>query len=230
MVSSVYDPQYVASLIDHTNLRADATEKEIALLCEQAMEFGFHSVCVHSGWVAFCREKLAGSEVKISAVCGFPFGANATDVKAYEANASVEAGASEIDMVMNIGQWISGDERKVFQDIEAVVKATEGHAIVKVIIETALLSAEQIALASKLVERAGAHFVKTSTGYSKRGATVDDVRRIRANVSNKMGIKAAGGIRDWTSATEMIEAGATRIGTSSGPAIVSGASNHAADY
>lgn len=214
--------QNLASYIDHTLLKADATSAAIAKLCAEAREFGFYSVCVNGVWVPYCKELLDGSPVKISVVCGFPLGANAPAAKAHEAAIAAEQGANEIDMVLQIGQLLQGRHAEVEEDIRQVVQAVEGQAIVKVIFETGFLNEEQKVTACKLSEQAGAHYVKTSTGFGPGGATVEDIRLMRANVSAHIGVKASGGVRDVETAKRMIEAGATRLGTSSGAAIVQG--------
>jgi len=213
----------IARFIDHTLLKAGATEAEIGQLCEEARQHGFYSVCVNGGWVDFCREQLAGSSVKIAAVAGFPLGANASRVKALEAAAAVHDGAAEIDMVLPVGLVLQGRFGAVSQDVSAVVKAVEGSAIVKVILETALLDDRQIAEACRVSEAAGAHYVKTSTGFGPGGATEAHVRLMRASVYKGIGVKASGGIRDTETAIRMLEAGANRLGTSAGVAITSGA-------
>ena len=208
--------------IDHTLLKAQATEADIARLCEEARIYGFHSVCVNGVWVDYCRERLAGSSVKISAVVGFPLGASEPRVKAYEAAAAVEDGASEIDMVLSVGHVLQGRFGVVATDIAGVVRAVDGRAIVKVILETGLLDDTQIAETCRVAEAAGAHYVKTSTGFGPGGATEAHVRLMRASVSPSIGVKAAGGIRDGAAARRMLAAGANRIGTSAGVAILSG--------
>ena len=208
--------------IDHTLLKPEATEADIARLCEEALTYGFHSVCVNGVWVDYCRERLAGSPVNISAVVGFPLGANDPRVKAHEAAAAVEDGASEIDMVLSVGHVLQGRFGFVAGDIAGVVRAVEGQAIVKVILETGLLDDTQIAEACRVAEAAGAHYVKTSTGFGPGGATEAHVRLMRASVSPTIGVKASGGIRDGRTARRMLAAGANRLGTSAGVAILSG--------
>jgi deoxyribose-phosphate aldolase len=221
------DVQQLPQFIDHTYLKQNATRADIIKLCEEAMKYSFYSVCVNSYWVPLCREALSGSAVRISAVCGFPLGANASEVKAYEAAAAVQAGAAEIDMVLPIGLLIEGSETAVYDDIKKVVKAAGEHAKVKVILETGLLTDDRKRTGCRLSEQAGAHFVKTSTGFASGGATVEDVRLLRAAVSLGLGVKASGGVRDLSAALQMIEAGATRLGTSSGVEIVNGISGSA---
>lgn len=210
------------SYIDHTLLKADADRGAIQKLCEEAKRYGFYSVCVNGVWVPLCRELLQDSGVKISVVCGFPLGASDSAVKAFEAAKAVGQGANEIDMVLQIGKLLQGDYDAVRDDIRAVVQAVEGTAIVKVIFETGVLTDEQKTAACRLSEEAGAHYVKTSTGFGKGGATVEDVALMRRSVSSSIGVKASGGVRDLETAIQMIEAGATRLGTSSGVALMSG--------
>lgn len=213
----------VAQYIDHTVLKPDVGPEAIDKLCAEAKEYGFYSVCVNGMWVPRCRELLAGSAVKISVVCGFPLGANDSSVKAFEAAKAAEQGANEIDMVLPIGLLLAGRHQAVEEDIRQVVKAVEGQAIVKVILETGFLNDERKKTACRLSEQAGAHYVKTSTGFGPGGATVEDIRLMRAAVSASIGVKASGGVRDYETALAMIAAGATRLGTSSGVAIMNGA-------
>ena len=215
------DQASLAAYIDHTLLKADANRSQIERLCQEAREHQFYSVCVNGIWVSTCQELLRGTDVKIAAVCGFPLGANATAAKAFEAARAAEDGAKEIDMVLQIGALLDGDYALVEQDIAAVVRMVEGKAIVKVIFETGMLNDEQKITACKLSEAAGAHYVKTSTGFGAGGATEADIKLMRANVSSSIGVKASGGVRDYAAAVNMIKAGATRIGTSSGVQIVS---------
>lgn len=207
----------VARFIDHTLLKPEATRGEIETLCTEAREFGFASVCVNPTWVKDCAFQLYGSPVKVCTVVGFPLGATPWDVKAYETRRAIFDGATEIDMVINIGALKSGDDECVKRDIRAVVEAAhEGCAIVKTIIETALLTDEEKVRACVLAKAAGADFVKTSTGFSKGGATVADIELMRRAVGSQVGVKAAGGVRDLASAKEMLAAGATRLGASAG--------------
>ena len=207
--------------IDHTLLKPDATKEEIENLCNEAKEYDFYSVCVNSTWVPFAKSLLEGTDVKIAAVTGFPLGAMITEAKAYETEVAAREGASEIDMVINIGALKSKDYETVETDIAEVVKAAAKYnAIVKVILETGLLTKDEIVEACKLSERAGAHFVKTSTGFGHGGAEIENVKLMRESVSEKVDVKASGGIRDKETALKMIEAGAGRIGTSSGIKIV----------
>ncbi len=214
------DPQ-IAKLIDHTLLKPQATEDDIRKLCAEAREYGFASVCVNPYWVSLCAKLLSGSGVKVCTVIGFPLGATTTETKVFEARQALERGANEFDMVINIGELKSGNWRAVYDDIRAVVAAVEPYTV-KVIIETALLTDEEKVAACAISKEAGAHFVKTSTGFSKGGATVHDVALMRQVVGGQMGVKASGGIRDYETALEMVRAGATRIGASAGVAIVRG--------
>jgi len=211
----------MASMIDHTLLKPDATEAQIEKLCEEAKTYRFASVCVNAHWVKKAAEQLKGTGVKVCTVVGFPLGATTKETKAFETRQAVENGATEIDMVLNIGALKSGDQLAVKEDIEAVVEAAGGH-IVKVILETGLLSDEEIVQASRLAKEAGAHFIKTSTGFGPGGATVEHVQLMRKTVGGALGVKASGGIRDWATAKQMIEAGANRIGASASVAIVNG--------
>lgn len=211
----------VAGYIDHTLLKPEATREEIEKLCKEAATFKFASVCVNPTWVKECAWLLHGSEARVCTVVGFPLGATLPDVKAYETRRAIFDGATEIDMVINIGALKSGDDDLVRRDICGVVDAAhEGCAIVKVIIETALLTDEEKVRACKLAKEAGADFVKTSTGFSKGGATVADIELMRRTVGSEIGVKAAGGVKDLESARQMIAAGATRIGASAGIKIV----------
>ena len=209
----------IAKYIDHTLLKADATEEEIEKLCREADENHFASVCVNSCWVKKASELLRSSSAKVCTVVGFPLGAMETASKAFEAKKAVENGADEIDMVINVGYLRSGMTDAVLEDIKEVRKATIGK-ILKVIIETCLLTDDEKKIACQLSVEAGADFVKTSTGFSTGGATVHDVALMRAAVGPDMGVKASGGIRDYETAKAMIEAGATRIGASAGIRIV----------
>ncbi|MBK8480802.1 MAG: deoxyribose-phosphate aldolase [Proteobacteria bacterium] len=213
------DAQSLAALIDHTLLRPEATRAELRRLCEEARRLAFAAVCVHGPHVANCREQLAGTRVRVCAVVGFPLGACGTQVKAFEAAQLVRWGAQELDMVIDLGALHDRDDRVVLDDIQAVVRAARP-ATVKVIIETALLDEEQKVVACLLARLAGAHWVKTSTGFAAAGATVADVRLMRQVVGGALGVKAAGGIRSRAAALALIAAGATRLGTSMGPAIV----------
>ena len=213
----------ISQYIDHTILNADAKASEIQKLCQEAADYQFKTVCIQPYWVSFAKKELANTEVGITTVIGFPLGANTSAIKAAEAKAAVEDGATEVDMVINIGALKSMDEETVLKDIEAVVQAIAGRALVKVIIETALLNDDEKILASQLAKKAGADFVKTSTGFSTAGATVEDIQLMRKTVGPDVGVKASGGIRSYEDAIAMIEAGASRIGASSGISIVEGA-------
>jgi deoxyribose-phosphate aldolase len=213
----------LARTIDHTLLRPDASATEIDTLCDEALRHRFASVCINGTWVRRCAEILAGSGVIVCAVVGFPLGAMAPEVKVYEARRAIQDGSCEIDMVMNIGALKSDDHEFVRRDIAGVAEVCHGlGARLKVILETALLSDEEKVRACEIAKLAGADFVKTSTGFSKGGATVADVALMRSVVGPAMGIKAAGGVRDEESARELIAAGATRIGASASVAIVRG--------
>lgn len=207
--------------IDHTLLAADATKDRITKLCNEAKEYKFASVCVNSCWVKLSAELLKGSGVNVCTVVGFPLGAMATKAKAYEAECAVEDGADEVDMVINIGALKDGDYKTVEDDIRAVKKAC-GDKLLKVIIECCLLTDEEKVKACELSEAAGADYVKTSTGFSKGGATAEDVALMRQTVGERLGVKAAGGIRDRATAEKMIASGASRLGCSAGIAIVKG--------
>ncbi|WII38420.1 deoxyribose-phosphate aldolase [Paenibacillus thiaminolyticus] len=212
----------IAQMIDHTLLRADAVKDEITKLTEEAARYEFASVCVNPAWVAYCAEQLAGTPVKVCTVIGFPLGASTTAVKAYETADAIANGADEIDMVINVGQLKAGNDDEVERDIAAVVTAAAGKALVKVIIETCLLTEEEKVRACELAVKAGADFVKTSTGFSTGGATREDVALMRRTVGERAGVKASGGVRSLEDVNSMIEAGATRIGASSGVSIMNG--------
>jgi deoxyribose-phosphate aldolase len=211
----------IAALIDHTILKPEATRNDVVRICREARQYGFASVCVNPYWVPLVRAELAGSAVKVCTVVGFPLGATSTEAKVAETAVAVRVGATEIDMVINIGALRSGDQDAVRQDIRQVVQtAHEAGAIVKVILETALLDDAQKATACTLAKQAGADFVKTSTGFSTSGATAHDVALMREAVGPEMGIKAAGGIRTLSDLRAMTAAGATRIGASASIKIV----------
>lgn len=212
----------VASLIDHTLLKADATKDEIAKLAEEARKYEFASVCVNPVWVAFAAEQLSGSPVKVCTVIGFPLGATTSETKVFEARNAIENGATEVDMVINIGALKGREDDRVEKDIRAVVEAASGKALVKVIIETSLLTNEEKVRACEAAVRAGADFVKTSTGFSTGGATPEDVALMRKTVGDKVGVKASGGVRSMEDIKKMTEAGATRIGSSSGVKLAEG--------
>ena len=210
-----------ARLIDHTLLKADATEAAISRLCAEALEHGFAAVCINPAWVRLCAETLGGSSVAVCTVIGFPLGATLPEVKVYEAHQAISAGAHELDMVIQIGALKSGDRFLVERDIRGVAQAAHARgAILKTIIETSLLTQEEKVAACELAGLAGADFVKTSTGFGPGGATAEDVALMRGVVGDAMGVKAAGGIRSLDAARRMIQAGASRIGTSSGVQIV----------
>jgi deoxyribose-phosphate aldolase len=214
-----------ASLIDHTLLKPEATESDIRKLCEEAVQFGFASVCVNPAWVKRAAEFLKDSSVPVCTVIGFPLGATLPDVKAFEARRSIFNGAREVDMVINIGALKSGDDCLVEDDIKAVVEAAHENGILcKVIIETALLTDEEKVRACLASKNAGADFVKTSTGFAKGGATADDVALMRRTVGKALGVKASGGVKGIEDARAMFEAGATRIGASVGVKIAQEAS------
>ena len=214
-------PTDIAKIIDHTLLKPEATRDQIVQLCREAREYGFASVCVNPCYVKLAAELLRGSSVKVCSVVGFPLGATLPEVKAYEARRAIEEGATEIDMVINIGALKSGDLELVKRDIASVVDVCHAKgALCKVIIEAALLTDEEKVLACQLARAAGADYVKTSTGFGPGGATVQDVALMRRTVGPEMGVKAAGGIRSYEAAKSMVEAGATRIGASAGVKIV----------
>lgn len=209
----------IAQMIDHTLLKPEATKQEIITLCEEAKKYHFASVCVNPTWVPLSTECLKDSDVLVCTVIGFPLGASSIQTKIFETKNAILNGAIEIDMVINIGALKSGDLNTVKEEIEAVVEAADGR-IVKVIIETCLLTEEEKVIACELAKVAGAHFVKTSTGFSHGGATVEDVMLMRKIVGNKMGVKASGGIRSKEQVEAMIKAGASRIGASKGIEII----------
>jgi deoxyribose-phosphate aldolase len=211
----------VAGMIDHTLLKPDATKQEIEKLCREAAEYHFATVCVNPTWVALCASLLRGSGVGVCSVVGFPLGATSADVKHYETRRVIFDGASEVDMVINIGALKSGDLQVVERDIAAVVgPCREAGVVSKVIIEVALLTDDQKIAASTLAKAAGADFVKTSTGFASGGATAADVALMRRVVGAEMGVKAAGGVRDYEGLKAMVAAGATRVGASAGVKIV----------
>ena len=206
-----------ASLIDHTLLKPEATDEDIKKLCDEAARYGFASVCVNPAWVKVAACSLRGTHVPVCTVIGFPLGATLSDVKAYEARRAIFDGAREVDMVINIGALKSGDDCLVEHDIRSVAEvAHENNAICKVIIETALLTDDEKVRACVAAKNAGADFVKTSTGFSKGGATVADIALMRRTVGSELGVKASGGVKGLDDARKMVEAGATRIGASVG--------------
>lgn len=211
----------VASMIDHTLLKPDATRTDIETLCREAADYRFASVCVNPTWVALCARLLQGSGVKVCSVVGFPLGATTADVKHYETRRAIFDGAREIDMVINVGALKSGDVRLVERDIESVAAPCRDAGVLsKVIIEAALLNDDEKVTACTLAKAAGADYVKTSTGFGPGGATVADVALMRRVVGEEMGVKAAGGVRDYQGLRAMVAAGATRIGASAGVRIV----------
>ena len=214
-------PDALARFIDHTLIRVDATVRDIEKLCAEAREHKFHSVSVCGSWIVAACHFLDGSDVKIGCAVSIPFGAMSTDAKRFETEAAIDDGAQEIDVVLNVGRLKDGDDKYILRELCDVVEAADEH-MVKVILETCLLTDEQKIRACRMVVESGAHFVKTSTGYSTGGATIADVKLLRATVGPEFGVKASGGIRDVKTALAMIEAGATRLGTSAGVAIVNG--------
>jgi len=219
--AGTFYPREIARLIDHTLLKPEATRAQIETLCREAREHGFATVCVNPGWVPLCARLLQGSDTRVCTVVGFPLGATLPEVKAYEATRVAAEGACEVDMVMAIGALKSGDYRTVERDVAAVVEASHrGGALLKVIIETALLTDDEKVKACVIVRAAGADFVKTSTGFASGGATAEDVALMRRVVGPDIGVKAAGGVKDLKSAQAMIQAGADRIGASVGVKIV----------
>ncbi len=212
----------LAAIIDHTILKPETKKDDVLKVCEEAKKYNFASVCINPTWVRLVANELKNSTVKVCTVIGFPLGASTSDVKAYETKKAIEEGANEIDMVINIGAIKSGDWNYVENDIKAVVKEAKGKAIVKVILETCLLTNEEKIKACEICVKAGADFVKTSTGFSTAGATVEDIQLMRKAVGEKLGVKASGGVRDRKTALDMVNAGASRIGTSSSVKIVTG--------
>jgi len=214
----------LARLIDHTMLKPDATPAEIEQLCDEALRYRFASVCVNPTYVPLAAAKLADTEVEVCTVIGFPLGATTTTAKVCEAEQALEDGAIELDMVVNIGALKAGERDRVREDIAAVASAChQGGGLLKVIIETALLTDEEKILACEIAQEAGADFVKTSTGFAASGARAEDVRLMRRTVRPQIGVKAAGGIHSYEEAMTMIESGANRIGASAGVQIVEGA-------
>lgn len=220
----------LAKYIDHTILKANATEAEVIQVCDEAKTHNFYSVCINPYYVALVADQLKDSEVKVTSVIGFPLGANTTEIKAKEALKAVEDGADEIDMVINVSALKDGKFNYVEKDIATVAEAINGKAILKVILETCLLTDEEKTKACELSKSAGAHFVKTSTGFSTGGATEADVRLMKSIVGDDMEVKASGAVRDYETALKMIEAGATRIGASSSVSIVTGGSDTNSGY
>lgn len=212
----------LAKMIDHTILKPEATEKEVEKLCKEALEYNFASVCINPSMVEKAAEMLKGSDVKVCTVIGFPLGATTTEVKAFETEDVIKKGATEVDMVINVGKLKEGNLAYVKKDIEAVVNAAKGKALTKVIIETCLLTDEEKVTACKLSKEAGADFVKTSTGFSTGGATAKDIKLMRETVGEELGVKASGGVRSLEDAELMIENGASRIGASASISICEG--------
>ena len=221
-ISMEYTKKNVAGMIDHTLLKADATEAQIAKLCQEAKEHGFASVCVNPGYVPEAAEALKGTDVRVCTVIGFPLGATSSEAKAAETADAIAKGAAEVDMVVNVGRIKSGNWDYVRSDIAAVVNAARGRALTKVIIETCLLTDDEKIRVCEIAKEAGADFVKTSTGFSTGGATAADIALMRKTVGPDMGVKASGGIHSTEEAIALIEAGASRIGASAGIAIISG--------
>jgi deoxyribose-phosphate aldolase len=214
-------PADVARYIDHTLLKPDATREQYEQLCDEAARYGFYSVCVNSFWVPLCAKRLRGKDVKVCSVVGFPLGAMDSRSKGFETRNAIENGASEIDMVINVGALKSGDVDEVEKDIRAVARACRSTTVLKVIMETCLLTDDEKVLACEISKKAGADYVKTSTGFSTGGATAHDISLMRRVVGPSMGIKASGGVRSFEDAKLMIESGATRIGASASVKIVS---------
>ena len=214
-------PAQLAAFIDHTLLKPDASHAQIEQLCAEAREHNFFSVCVNGSWVMTARHLLENSDVKVACVVGFPFGAMSSDVKRFETEVAIDDGAQEIDVVLNIARLQAGEDKYVFREIVDVVEAADERTV-KVILETCLLTDADKIRACKLVLDSGAHFLKTSTGFSTAGATVADVKLMRETVGPQFGVKASGGIRDAQTALAMIASGATRLGTSAGVTIVNG--------
>lgn len=212
----------IARYIDHTLLKPESTQADIIQLCKEAKQYQFATVCVNPFWVKTAAEELKGSGVGVATVIGFPLGATSTFTKVAETRDAIASGATEVDMVINIGALKSKDEMAVYQDIRQIVRAANGQALVKVIIETGFLTDEEKKRARMIAKEAGADFVKTSTGFGPGGATVEDIKLMRETVGPEIGVKASGGVRDFETAKAMIDAGATRIGASSGVAIAKG--------
>ncbi len=212
----------LAKYIDHTLLKPESTRADIARVCEEAKHYNTASVCVNPCWIGFVAEQLKGTDIKPCCVIGFPLGATLPEVKAYETAAAIRDGAKEVDMVINVGALRGAEFETVYEDIKAVVDVAAGKALVKVIIETCLLTDEEKVIACKLAKQAGADYVKTSTGFSTGGAKVEDIRLMRETVGPEMGVKASGGVRTKADAEAMIAAGATRIGASSSKKIIEG--------
>jgi len=220
----------IAKTIDHTILKPNITDADVIKICDEAKEYGFFSVCVNPYFVSLVSEQLKGTDVKVTSVIGFPFGASTTLIKAAEARKAVEDGANEIDMVLNVSALKDQKYDYVQADIAAVVDAIRGNAILKVILETCLLTKDEIVKACELSKAAGAQFVKTSTGFSTGGATVEDVTLMKQTVGDALEVKASGGVRDYETAMAFIEAGATRIGASASIDIANQSKTSQSDY
>lgn len=220
----------LANIIDHTLLKADATNEEIVKLCAEAKEYNFASVCVNPSMVKLASEELKDCDVDVCTVIGFPLGATTSEVKAFETKNTIENGATEVDMVINIGKLKDRDLEYVKNDIQAVVDAAKGKALVKVIIETCYLTDEEKKIACELAVKAGTDYVKTSTGFGTGGSTPADIKLMRETVGENIGVKASGGVRCEEDAVKVIDAGATRIGASASIAIVSGDNSSKSDY
>ena len=216
--------------IDHTLLKADATENEVIKLCNEAKEYDFFSVCINPGFVELAAKELRESNVAVCTVIGFPLGASTPETKAFETRDAIQKGAAEVDMVINISKLKDKKDEEVLKDIKAVVDAADKKALVKVIIETCLLTDEEKERACNLAKDAGADFVKTSTGFSTGGATKEDIALMRKTVGTEMGVKASGGVRTYEDAVTMIESGATRIGASASIAIVTASKSQSSGY
>ena len=219
----------IAKLIDHTVLKPNTTKEDVMKVLEEAKKYNFASVCINPTWVKLAAEELAGHDVDVCTVIGFPLGANTTETKVFETKDVIAKGATEVDMVINVGALKDGDNEFVENDIREVVEAAKGKALVKVIIETCLLTDEEKVRACELSVKAGADFVKTSSGFSTGGATAEDIALMRKTVGENVGVKASGGVRTREDAEKMIEAGASRIGASASVAIVLDDKNGASD-
>ncbi|NVO20542.1 MAG: deoxyribose-phosphate aldolase [Bacteroidetes bacterium] len=213
----------LAAYIDHTLLKPEAVESQFAQLCDEAIQYKFKSVCVNSSWVPFVAKRLRGTGVIVCSVIGFPLGGMDTRSKAFEARSAIENGATELDMVINVGALKSGNLKLVEEDIRAIKRACRSTTILKVILETGLLSESEKVIACEISKKAGADFVKTSTGFSGSGATVEDIALMRRVVGPSMGVKASGGIRNFEQAVALINAGANRLGCGSSIAVITGA-------
>lgn len=220
----------LSKYIDHTLLKADAKDDEVLKLCKEAKEYGFFSVCINPSFIELAKKELEKSDVKVCTVIGFPLGATTTETKEFETKDAINKGAHEIDMVINISRLKAKDYEYTLKDIKAVVNAAKDKALVKVIIETCLLTDEEKVKACEIAKEAGADFVKTSTGFSTGGATKEDIALMRKTVGDGMGVKASGGVRTYEDAVKMIENGASRIGASSSIAIATGKSSQGTGY